>query len=384
MNARGRILIVDDEPNIRSVCERTFRGVDYAVDTAADASAGLSKLAARGADVVITDLKMPGEMDGRQFTEEIRQRWPATDVLIMTAYPELETAIPTLRSGACDYLSKPFSPDFLLSIVERCFEKRRLSKELRREQRLRAELTAAYGELQKVERLKEAILSRLCHELRAPTASCLLALDALAKGPADPSCQATLRDNLGKLHKTVEDMILYATFPNSYTRQMRTSVDPLNLIHHALAKHRALIDEKEICVDVRWDAAGAQVWAMREHMQTALNHLIMNAISFNRRRGRIAIAGRCAPRDLIITISDTGIGIPKAKLSNIFDAFYQAADYLSREVGGLGLGLAIVRKVAEAHGGSIFVKSEEGQGTEFTLRLPVRAATVVARPSETT
>ena len=105
-------------------------------------------------------------------------------------------------------------------------------------------------------------------------------------------------------------------------------------------------------------------------METAFKHLLLNAIQFSPRESAVRIEVRNARDGCRISFTDQGIGIPQDKLSAVFDSFYQVADYLTREVGGLGLGLAIVRRIVETHGGTIQVSSRQGEGSTFTMVFP--------------
>lgn len=377
MSAAGRILVVDDEPGIREVCERTLRAMGFEVKSASDGQAALKELDEQDFDFVLTDLSMPAPVDGTRLTEMIKSRSPFIDVVIMTAYPTLETAIQLLKNGAYDYLSKPFSQDLLESVVARCFEKRRLSQELNREKMQRRELAAAYAELQKVEHLKESILSRLSHELRTPVCSSLLALEALQAMNPDAGklkhC-AVMRSSLMRLQKTVEDLLFMAQCRQGRLAVRRSPAQLKSLIENAVKHYESLWQDKQLRVEAELGALSEPLEVDAGHMEAAFRQLLLNAIHFNKKNGRILIQGRRRPDGVQISFTDTGMGIPKEKLSDIFDGFYQAAEYLTREVGGLGLGLAIVRRIAEAHDGSIRVESQEGQGSTFTLSLPVSAA----------
>ncbi len=105
-------------------------------------------------------------------------------------------------------------------------------------------------------------------------------------------------------------------------------------------------------------------------METVLRQLLLNAIHFNRKGGHIQITVKEISRGIEIAFSDTGIGIPLEKQSKVFDRFYQAADYLTREVGGVGLGLALVKRLVILHRGTITVQSHPGEGSTFTITLP--------------
>lgn len=373
MGSLGQILVVDDESRIRQVCERTLMQMGFDVQSAPDGQAAMKCLSAQYFDFVLTDLAMPESINGERLTEEIKHKWPSTDVVIMTAYPALETAIPTLKHGAYDYLIKPFSLELLRSVVSRCFERRNLAKELNRERLLRHELEAAYAELQKVERLKEAIMSRVSHELRTPLCSGFMALEALeplSQNSANSKSCGIIRSSLTKLREIVENLLLFASHAHTNVSLERSDVNLHNLIEVIIRRYKPLWDQRQISVEVIWGEKIKSLWADSKQLHVAFKHLFLNAIYFNKRGGHILIQGSEQPDDISISFSDTGIGIEREKLSQVFDGFYQAAECLSREVGGLGLGLAIVRRIAEAHGGSVWVESEAGRGSKFTLKLP--------------
>ena len=148
-----KILVVDDEEGIRDVCTEVLQQAGYTVSTSPNGEQALQRLHEQW-DIILTDLTMPGLVDGNELTRQARAKGSA-EVLLMTGYPGLETAIQAIKGGAFDYLIKPFTTDTLLTAVQRCITKRELSHELAREKALRRELNQAYGELAKMERVRE-------------------------------------------------------------------------------------------------------------------------------------------------------------------------------------------------------------------------------------
>ena len=147
------VLIVDDEKSMRDLASRTLTEAGYAVETAANADEALQRLNG-DVEIVLTDLDMPGSMTGVDLTRRVREN-SAIDVIIMTGFPDLSTAIEAVREGAYDYLVKPFSPDTLRMAIDRCAAKRGLSKELERERSLREELKRAYSELSAMQKVRD-------------------------------------------------------------------------------------------------------------------------------------------------------------------------------------------------------------------------------------
>lgn len=148
-----KILVVDDEPSIRDICSRALKGAGHEVLTA-DSGEKAAEMLADNWDIVLTDLTMPGSINGIEVVKRTKASGHA-DVMLMTAFPDLDTAIESMREGAYDYLIKPFSVDSLLLAIRRCAERRELSAELKREKFLRAELERAYFELNEMRKVEE-------------------------------------------------------------------------------------------------------------------------------------------------------------------------------------------------------------------------------------
>ncbi len=149
-----KILVVDDEAGVREVCSQILGHAGYEVSTVASGEEAIPRLG-EGWDIILTDVSMPGVVDGNELVRRARELGSA-DVLLMTGYPDLTSAVQALKDGAFDYLIKPFSGDTLLPAVKRCVDKRRLSQELAREKALRAELDRAYTDLARMEKVREA------------------------------------------------------------------------------------------------------------------------------------------------------------------------------------------------------------------------------------
>ena len=118
-----QILIVDDEEVVRSLCSRLLTPLGYSVETAADGHQALACLEKQFCDLVITDYRMPGGLDGLELGHAIKRRYPNTQIILMTAFPAVNTAVEMLRIGAYDYLIKPFDPAELIRCVKACFAK---------------------------------------------------------------------------------------------------------------------------------------------------------------------------------------------------------------------------------------------------------------------
>jgi signal transduction histidine kinase len=367
------ILVVDDEASVREVCQRTLAGMECVVETAEGAEPALAKMRDHPFDLVLTDLTMPGPLNGEKLLEEIKCLYPSTDVIIMTAFPALDTAIPTLKKGAYDYLIKPFDQSFLKASVGRWQEKRQLSDDLSYEKTLRQDLEAAYRQLQEMEQIKEAFLARVNHELRMPLVPAFMALDILKGRMTDEHSQSLcslLDQRLTRLQDVIEQLLLFADVRQPSFQGSRRILDLPNLLRQTVEKYRLSWQERSLTVHLEAEPSSRCVWGDEGLVSTAFKHLFLNAIKFSKEKGRISLVGKVLPEGYEIRVSDDGEGIPADKMNKIFDGFYQVAYYMTRQAEGLGLGLAIVQRVMNLHGATISVTSAADQGTTFTLRFP--------------
>ncbi|MFA6003198.1 MAG: response regulator [Elusimicrobiota bacterium] len=370
-----RALVVDDDYNIRAICQAILARLGFSVETARDGEEGWGMCQRQTFDLVLSDIHMPGSIDGVKLVESIKQVSPGTDVIIMTGVPDLDTAIPALKLGAYDYLIKPFNQGLLESVIARCLAKRQLSVELQREKIMRAELQAAYAELQSVERIKEAILGRVHHELRTPITVGMLAAECLAESQPDEKGRELaekVRKSLAELKDKVEDILLYSQLQKGDLVLELSEMDLCAVMRKSVSELMPQCDEKDLAVEVHCDPALGPQRLDPVLVESACKHLFLNAVKFNRKGGRIKVEVKGSGSQALVSFQDTGPGIPADVLPKLSEAFYQVAEFLTRQVGGLGLGLALVRRIAEAHGGGLSVESREGEGSTFTIFLPLR------------
>ncbi|MBL0090468.1 MAG: sigma-54-dependent Fis family transcriptional regulator [Ideonella sp.] len=140
MSKSARILVIDDEEIVLRSCQRILGDGERTVDVAQDSREGLERVEAGGYDLVILDIKMPG-IDGLEVLQNVKERHPDIEVVMVTGLSEDQTAVRAMKLGAFDYLSKPFDPDELSHVVERALEHRRLLQENRK---LKTEVSAKF------------------------------------------------------------------------------------------------------------------------------------------------------------------------------------------------------------------------------------------------
>lgn len=380
----GKVLVVDDDEPIRRMCERILSNLGIAVKTTENAQEALTLLEHASFDCVLTDISMPGLKDGEALTKDIKDRFPATDVIVMTGNPTVKTSVSTLTSGALDYLTKPFDPAVLQSAITHCLEHRRLTAELNAEKSLRLELEAAYQELQKTQRGKDALLSIVGHELKTPLAIAGGAAELLEDESLTPEGRGFLekiRSSLAREKAAVENLLSFAALRAAGVDLRKSWIDLNGMLERLVEEYKPVWEKKNLSLAVSIPAAIKPFWGDAELLNTTFKQLLLNAIQFNRQNGSVQIIVEDEPGQVSLSFVDTGIGIPPEEFSRAFDSFYQVADYMTRTVGGLGLGLAIVRRAVEAHGGDVGVSSQPGFGSDFKVTLPKRAAVATVRPN---
>jgi two-component system sensor histidine kinase ChiS len=256
-----------------------------------------------------------------------------------------------------------------LGVLADTFERMRM--ELRRShEALEARLT----ERDELLRLKEEFLANTSHELRTPLNVIFGYTEMLEDEELDDERRAVLegiRSQAGRLLDLFNDLMTISGANAGRLQVRMSSVDVGALVHRLtpLVDRLARPDNLEVVWDVQPDLPPMYTDALR--LEQVLSNLLTNAIKFTP-KGKVALHVRHSPEDQRITfvVSDTGIGIPKDELPHVFDEFRQVDGSMSREHGGMGLGLAVVKKLVTLLGGQIRVRSLEGFGSTFSVILP--------------
>ncbi len=242
--------------------------------------------------------------------------------------------------------------------------------------RLVEALQKAYKRLGELDKLKSDFISIASHELRTPLSLILL-------------YAAVLREELGEKAGVQLDAVLRAA-----TRLKGIIETMLNLryletgeMDLVLSRFDVRAEVQEACedYDALADTAGLElttdlpdeevfISADREKIRVVLGNLLSNAVRFTPAGGRVRVALSSRGKDVEISVVDTGVGIPKEDLERIFEHFYQVEDHLTRRLGGMGLGLSIVRGLVDLHGGRVWAESVPGRGSRFIVVLPPEGA----------
>jgi signal transduction histidine kinase len=227
------------------------------------------------------------------------------------------------------------------------------------------------AEHQREGRSKDALIALLEHELRAPLAMAITAAEMLEAEPQESrQILEMLRSSLARENDIIEDLPQFSKMVPGDLRLKRTEVRLEGMIRALAENYRPVWDERKINLEMVFEDCPATLWGDPVLLQTAFKHLLLNAVRFSADGGGVRIEAKSGADCLEVIFSDTGIGIAPEEQSRISDRFYKISENMTRRAGGLGLGLAIVRRIIEAHGGSITVGSRKGGGSRFQVSMP--------------
>jgi two-component system, NarL family, sensor histidine kinase BarA len=246
-----------------------------------------------------------------------------------------------------------------------------------------SKLEESYAKLKELDRLKSNFLATMSHELRTPLTSVIGYSEMMLEGLGGP-LTAEQREYVGIIMEKGENLLQLITsildiskIEAGRVRLVLSEVDASQLMRDAVATLVPLARKKGIKVSCE-PATLPRVQADRDKLRQCLVNLCSNAVKFTAAGGTIVVRAEVQGEQLALDVTDTGIGISEDHLPKVFDVFYQVDGSSTREYGGAGLGLAIVKSFVEAHGGEVRVRSAPGQGSTFTLVLPIRSAAAPA------
>jgi PAS domain S-box-containing protein len=261
-------------------------------------------------------------------------------------------------------------------------EGRRLVTETIREV---TELKRAFEALREADRRKDEFLAMLSHELRNPLAPIRSAVFLLER--ADPASDGARRAReviarqVGHLARMVDDLLDVSRLARGRIELRRARLDLAELVRRVAEDHRLLLGERGITIDVVAPEAPIPVDGDATRLAQLLGNLLQNSAKFTPKGGKVTLEARGEGDHAVLHVRDTGAGIDPALLASVFEPFVQEERTLARSHGGLGLGLPLVKGLAELHGGTVEARSAgAGSGAEIVVRLPLAAARAGAGP----
>ena len=365
-----RVLAVDDEPGMRSGLKRALRDfsfrmpdvnddVSFVVDDAETAEDAFDKIEASPPDIMLLDYKLPG-MSGLDLLEKISGRDYETVTIMITAYASIETAVVATKRGAYDFLVKPFTPDELKQVVQKAASRLILSRQARQlsdeRKRVRFEFIRVLG-----------------HELKAPLGAVegyLNILDARTLGPIPDEYDIMIKRSkvrLEGMRKLIADLLDMTRIESGEKQRQLAQIDVRESAESAIETAQPAATERGTTINL--DMEPISMWADRGEIEIVLNNLISNAVKYNRENGRVDVKITRDHDVVTLSVTDTGIGMSEEDVARLFHEFVRIKNAKTRDILGSGLGLSIIKKIADIYDGETFVTSTPDVGSTFAITL---------------
>jgi two-component system sensor histidine kinase/response regulator len=362
LEGRPSILVVDDEDQNRALLRAMLRG-DYRVFEAAAGPEALRLVAAEQIDLVLLDVMMPG-MTGYDLCRQIKQQQPEPflPVLLVTALSSQEEKNLGLEAGADDFLAKPVDRREL-SLRVRAFLKLRLQDVLIRRQLL---------QLAQLQQTKDEMLSLMVHDLRSPLAGVIahlnLALDDAPEGELRTDMNAALR-GADTIRDSLEEALQIRLLEAGQLPIARSPVSVQALVAAAVQTVEPVGRRKRIAVSTMFEGGEALASIDGNLVRRSVENLLGNALKYTPAGGDVFVAARQGDGVVEIEVGDRGPGIPGELKATIFEKYGSVEARKGGPRKGFGLGLYMVKLVADGHDGNAEVTDRDGGGAVFRVRL---------------
>ena len=378
--AKAKILIIDDDYGPRESL-RILLKYDYDVVVTGSVAEGVEALKAQHVDAIILDNRMPGR-SGLEGIRDIRQIDESVSIIMLTGYGTLETACEAFRNQATDFMTKPPDTDAMLEAVAKNVAlarakraRRNLSRELAD---LNNGLSAELRETRPLAKLGQRS-DEIIHDMGNPLTilTCCVELLQSKVDEMRPEEGTQWMEALGYI-QMIKKSIQHCCGLADAWRQLRDDISEdretvgvRTFLDGAIEAVQPMSGMTGVDLETDYavlgDETGVDVDATQ--MRRVIHNLVINAMqACPRGSGRVVVRAVTGDEGLVLSVIDNGTGIPVDRLPMIFEPYYTTKEQ------GTGLGLAISKRIVEEHSGSISAESELGQGSTFTVRLPVKVA----------
>ena len=393
------ILLVDDQPANLEALEVTLSSSGCRFVQARSADEALLALLEQEFAAIVLDIQMP-RISGIELAMLIkrRRRTRHIPILFLTAHMmDEQDALLGYRAGAVDYLTKPISPEILRAKVAvfvdlfrktqalggpttRCSARSASGSAPRtpcggptRSWKRGEERTAA---LREADRRKDDFLAALAHELRNPMAAIRSAFEVLrlrVQNPVLDAPRGVIDRQLKHMKRLIDDLLDVSRITRDQLKLQTAPVELAAVIKQAIETSQPIIDQRQQALTVRLPQEPVFLEADLVRLSQVFSNLLDNAAKYSDPGGTIEVFAETAGEQVYVHVADTGIGIERSALPDLFEPFKQV-ESTGRGRNGLGIGLSLVRRLVELHGGGVVGRSEgPGKGSEFVVRLPILA-----------
>lgn len=359
-----KILIVDDEEHFRMLVKDFLMGEKFnIVDEAASGDEALDILMLNDYDIILLDIRMEG-IDGIETLKQIRRIAPSTDVIMITGYADIPSAVECIKHGAREFLEKPVRMELLIEKINKILKSREEEKHLR-------EIQIDFPTL-------------VMHKLQLPLSTAKSAITLLNKGLENIVTEKQkellehIDQTLWKIDATINDLIDLAKLESGNAQLEKLPVNMDELVPAICAKRENELKTKNINLVFLIDKKVPTIEADPEKLEKIILNILDNAIRYSSPNSSIKVSTTTIHKEvegnlipyIEVSISDNGVGISPDILTYIFNKI--KPDFSDKER-STGLGLALCKLIVEAHNGFITAESQVGQGTTIRFALPINA-----------
>lgn len=383
---KARILIVDDEPSICRLLEIILESEGYETRDFSNGRLALQALRQGHYDLIISDLRMPN-MDGMELLKRVRLANSGIPLIICTAAGNLKTAMNLIHMGADDYIIKPFDNGQVVMAIRRALERRTL---IEQNERYQSELERQVKELERLSKEKETLAEMIVHDLKNPLSVVTGRLELLQVRSdglderqmrhitlARRACEEILR-----MATDLLDVHRFESGGKDFKWVYPVPVDIGAFLTETHAEWAGVAERDDVRLVLNHSGDCPVVQADSHLLSRIMGNLISNALAHSNSKDRVSLSAEYTGGEVVVTVADTGKGIPPEWKQRIFDKYSQVEARQNGTRHTRGVGLSFCHYAVEALNGRIWVESEPGQGARFRFSLPVAVREPEHTPTE--
>jgi signal transduction histidine kinase len=362
--ASRKILLVEDDPEDAILLKQGLEkaGSHFEITHVTRLAEAVDQISCENFDLIILDLSLT-DSQGLDTLMGLRAAAKTIPVVVLTGLADENVALTALRMGAQDYLMKgALDSDLICRALRYAVERHR-----------------TLAELETANQRINDFTSMIVHDLRSPLVNVIAIGDMINQGlfgPLNDDQQKWLGRIVTSGHKLVNLVSNVLDVSKLEAGRMDIVKKPVEiglLLRAIIDNYHLMARERNIVVCENFEPSLDLIQADPDRLEQVLINLLSNALKFTPPGGQIEIGAALRDSDLAIWIKDTGVGIAAVEIGEIFEKYKQSSSAKSSEMQGTGLGLLICKMIVEAHGGKIWVESEEDKGTKFTFTIPAGA-----------
>ncbi len=368
-----KILTVDDEAGIRLGVRRVLRDFkvsfpfheddfDYKIIDAETGEQAIEIIDSQEIDIVLLDNRLPG-IEGIEVLEYIKKQNKDLAVMMITSYASIDVAVKATTNGAFNFMPKPFTQQELKTAIESITKHLFLKR-----------MTCKMTDEGKNIRFK--FLSVLSHELKSP----INAIEGYLQIMKDKQVGSDIEsyekmidrslDRIKGMRQLIMDMLDFTRIESGVKNRNIQTVDIVEIARVAVDSVQPIAKQNDVKIHTDFPDE-LLVKVDSAEIEIILNNLLSNAAKYNKEQGDLFFSIKTSENQYVIKVEDTGIGMSDDEQSRLFQEFMRAKNESTKNISGTGLGLSIMKKIIDLNQGTVEVQSKRGEGTIFTVVMPI-------------